>query len=143
MKKKITVTFEQSLDRLKNSFNKLFSQEANHMNNSDNILENEKLIQYFINNKNMKLIFEYHYIIKEIYENKIETKVVEKDYEINKIIDNCINEIKKLRKKRNIIVKDYKNCIFVIVVEMMVNKKDKQAKKFIIKKETETIKGNC
>lgn len=73
---------------------------------------------------------------------KDEKKKVKKDCEINKIIDNCINEIKKLRKKRNIVVKDFKNYIFVIGVEMMVNKKDKQAKEFIKKKETETIKGN-
>lgn len=73
---------------------------------------------------------------------KDEKKIVKKDCEINKIIDNCINEIKKLRKKRNIVVKDFKNYIFVIGVEMMVNKKDKQAKEFIKKKETETIKGN-
>ena len=90
----------------------------------------------------MKLIFEYHDLIKEIYENNIETKIIEKVCDINKIIDNYINKIKKLGKKRNIVVKDYKNYIFVIGVEMMVNKKDKQAKEFIVKKQTETFKGN-
>ena len=136
------ITFDQSLARMKNNFNKLFSSKNNQMINEDNIFQKEKFRNKFKDNNNMKLIFEYHDIIKELYENKIETKIVAKICDINRIIDNYIIIIRKLGEKRKIVVKDYKNYIFVIGVEMMINKKDKQAKEFIVKKKTETYKGN-
>jgi len=141
-KNEIKITFDESLTRMKNSFHKLFSRKSNQMINEDNIFEKEKFRNNLKDNNNMKLIFEYHDIIKELYENKIETKIVEKICDINRIIDNYMNIIRKLGEKRKIVVKDYRNYIFVIGVEMMINKKDKQAKEFIVKKKTETYKGN-
>jgi hypothetical protein len=141
-KNEIKITFDQSLTRMKNNFNKLFSGKNNQMINEDNIFQKEKFRNNLKDNNSMKLIFEYHDIIKELYENKIETKIVEKICDINRIIDNYMNIIRKLGEKRKIVVKDYKNYIFVIGVEMMINKKDKQAKEFIVKKKTETYKGN-
>jgi len=141
-KNEIKITFDQSLARMKNNFNKLFSAKNNQMINEDNIFEKEKFRNNLKDNNNMKLIFEYHDIIKELYENKIETKIVEKTCDINRIIDNYMNIIRKLGEKRKIVVKDYKNFIFVVGAEMMINKKDKQGKEFIVKKKTETYKGN-
>lgn len=133
------ITFEESMARLKKNYNSLF---ATSNSECPNVFENEQFRKHFTNNKNMKLIFDYHDIIKELYENKIETKIIEKACDINKIIDNYINKMRKLGKKRNIVIKDYKNYLYVIGVEMMVNKKDKLAKEFIVKKITETYKGN-
>ena len=141
-KNEIKITFDQSLARMKNNFNKLFSAKNNQMINEDNIFEKEKFRNNLKDNNNMKLIFEYHDIIKELYENKIETKIVEKTCDINRIIDNYMNIIRRLGEKRKIVVKDYKNFIFVVGAEMMINKKDKQGKEFIVKKKTETYKGN-
>ena len=141
-KNEIKITFDQSLARMKNNFNKLFSAKNNQMINEDNIFEKEKFRNNLKDNNNMKLIFEYHDIIKELYKNKIETKIVEKTCDINRIIDNYMNIIRKLGEKRKIVVKDYKNFIFVVGAEMMINKKDKQGKEFIVKKKTETYKGN-
>ena len=141
-KNEIKITFDQSLTRMKNNFNKLFSGKSNQKINEDNIFQKEKFRKNLKDNNSMKLIFEYHDIIKELYENKIETKIVEKICDINRIIDNYMIIIRKLGEKRKIVVKDYKNYIFVIGVEMMINKKDKQAKEFIVKKKTETYKGN-
>ena len=141
-KNEIKITFDESLTRMKNSFHKLFSRKSKQMINEDNIFEKEKFRNNLKDNNNMKLIFEYHDIIKELYENKIETKIVEKICDINRIIDNYMNIIRKLGEKRKIVVKDYRNYIFVIGAEMMINKKDKQAKEFIVKKKTETYKGN-
>lgn len=141
-KNEIKITFDQSLARMKNNFNKLFSAKNNQMINEDNIFEKEKFRNNLKDNNSMKLIFEYHDIIKELYENKIETKIVEKTCDINRIIDNYMNIIRKLGEKRKIVVKDYKNFIFVVGAEMMINKKDKQGKEFIVKKKTETYKGN-
>ena len=39
-------------------------------------------------------------------------------------------------------MKDYKNLIYVIGAEMQVNKIEVQAKEFIVKKRTQTSKGN-
>ena len=141
-KNEIKLTFDQSLTRMKNTFKKLFSGKSIQMINNDNIFEKEKFRNNLKDNKNMNLIFEYHDIIKELYENKIETKIVEKICDINRIIDNYMNIIRKLGEKRKIVVKDYNNYIFVIGAEMMINKRDKQAKEFIVKKKTETFKGN-
>ena len=127
---------------MKNNFNKLFLAKNNQMINEDNIFQKEKFRNNLKDNNNMKLIFEYHDIIKELYENIIETKIVEKTCDINRIIDNYMNIIRKLGEKRKIVVKDYKNFIFVVGAEMMINKKDKQGKEFIVKKKKETYKGN-
>ena len=138
-KNEIKITFDQSLARMKNNFNKLFSAKNNQMINEDNIFEKEKFRNNLKDNNNMKLIFEYHDIIKELYENKIETKIVEKTCDINRIIDNYMNIIRRLGEKRKIVVKDYKNFIFVVGAEMMINKKDKQGKEFIVKKKNRNI----
>jgi len=135
----INMTFEECLGRVKNNLRKVFSK---NVENKENIFENVKFREKTKNNKNIKLIFQYHDIIKELYDNKIETKIVVKKCEINKLIDQFISNIKKLGIKRHIVVKDYKNYIFIIGFEMMINIKDKQAKEFIIKKQTETYKGN-
>ena len=139
----IQLSFNESVERLKKNFNKLFTKNIESEN--DNVFENEEFRNNLnlINNKNMKLIFNFHDVIKELYENKIETKIIEKPCELNKIIDNYINKMRKLGIKRNIVIKDYKNYLYIIGVEMMINKKDKQAKEFIVKKITETYKGNC
>ena len=134
------LTFEESMKRLKSNYFMAFE---NISNEGDNICESENFRKIVKNNKNMKLIFEYNDIIKELYEKKIESKIKEKNCDINKVIDIYINKMKKLSNKRNIVIKDYKNYIFVIGVEMMVNLKDKVAKEFIVKKMTETYKGNC
>ena len=135
------MTFEESLNRLKNNFNKFFKNKERRIEN-ENIFENSSFRQDMQNNKNMRYIFQYHDIIKELYEKKIETKIVVKNCSINKIIDIFITKMKKLTKKRNIVIKDYKNYLFVIGVEMMIDLQKKEAKEFIIKKMTETYKGN-
>ena len=140
-KEEITMTFEESLNRLKNNFNKFFKNKERRIEN-ENIFENSSFRQDMQNNKNMRYIFQYHDIIKELYEKKIETKIVVKNCSINKIIDIFITKMKKLTKKRNIVIKDYKNYLFVIGVEMMIDLQKKEAKEFIIKKMTETYKGN-
>ena len=90
----------------------------------------------------MELIFKFNDVIQEIYETKINTKIIEKDCDINRIIDIYMNKLFKLAKKRKIVIKNYKNLIFVVGAEIYINKIDKQSKEFIIKKRTETFKGN-
>ena len=138
---KVTLTFEESLNNLKNNFKKLFNKKSNN-NIDNNFLNNKNFRQEFITNKNMQLIFKFSDIIREIYENQLQTKIEEKNCDINRIIDIYITKIKKLSKKRKIVVKDYKNLIFVIGAEILINKDDTQAKEFIMKKRTETYKGN-
>ena len=138
---KVTLTFEESLNNLKNNFKQLFNKKSNN-NIDNNFLNNKNFRQDFITNKNMQLIFKFSDIIREIYENQLQTKIEEKNCDINRIIDIYITKIKKLSKKRKIVVKDYKNLIFVIGAEILINKDDSQAKEFIVKKRTETFKGN-
>lgn len=138
----ITMTFEESINRLKNNFNKIFKDNGDGELENGNIFEDENFRQNMERNENMNNIFKYHDIIKELYEKKIEKKTVEKNCRINKIIDHFITKMKKLGKKRNIVIKDYKNYIFVIGVEMMIDLQRKEAKEFILKKMTETYKGN-
>ena len=138
---KVTLTFEESLNNLKNNFKKLFNKKSNNYTDN-NFLKNKYFRQDFNTNKNMQLIFKFSDIIREIYENQLQTKIDEKNCDINRIIDIYITKIKKLAKKRKIVVKDYKNYIFVIGAEIHINKTDTQAKEFIVKKRTETFKGN-
>ena len=140
-KPKKTINFEESLDYLKDNFTKLFNKEGQN-NTQIYIWDNKKFRSDLNTNKNMKLIFKFSDIIKDIYENQFETKIIEKNCDINRIIDIYIKKIKKYAQKRRIVVKDYKNLIYVIGAEMQVNKLETQAKEFIVKKRTQTLKGN-
>ena len=137
---KILPTFDESIVNLKNNFIKLFNKKNN--NTQLDIMDNESFRKTFTFNKNMNLIFQFSDIIKEIYENQLETKMIERNCDINRIIDIYMNKIKKLTKKRKIVIKDYNNLIFVIGAEMHINTTDTQAKEFIVKKRTETLRGN-
>ena len=138
---KVLITFEESLVKLKDNFTKLFITRFNN-DSKINIWNNESFHNTFINNNNMQLIFKFEDIMKEIYEKQLETKIVEKNCDVNRIIDIYIIKIKKLSHKRRIVIKDYNNLIYVIGAELYVNKIDTQAKEFIIKKCTQTFKGN-
>ena len=140
---KIKLTFEESMNDLKNNFRKLFNKKNNNNKNEDiTFFKNETFRNAFITNKNMQLIFKFTDIIREIYENQLQIKIVEKNCDINKIIDISINKIKKLMKQRRIVVKDYNNLIYVIGSDVYINKIETQAKEFIVKKRTETFKEN-
>ena len=119
-------------------------QKFNKKNNNTqlDIMDNESFRKTFTFNKNMNLIFQFSDLIKEIYENQLETKMIERNCDINRIIDIYMNKIKKLTKKRKIVIKDYNNLIFVIGAEIHINTTDTQAKEFIVKKRTETLRGN-
>ena len=135
------LNFEESIDCLKDNLRKLFDKERKN-NTQPDIWNNKTFRSDFNTNKNMKLIFKFSDIIKEIYENQLQTKVVEKICDINRIIDIYITKIKKLEQKRRIVVENYKNLIYVIGAEIQVNKLETQAKEFIVKKRTQTLKGN-
>ena len=140
---KIKLTFEESMNDLKNNFRKLFNKKNNNNKNDDvTIFKNKTFRNAFITNKNMQLIFKFTDIIREIYENQLQIKIIEKNCDINKIIDISINKIKKLMKQRRIVVKDYNNLIYVIGSDVYINKIETQAKEFIVKKRTETFKEN-
>lgn len=139
---KIKLTFKESMDNLKNNFRKLFNKKNNNKNEDITIFKNETFRKAFITNQNMQLIFKFTDIIREIYENQLQIKIVEKICDINKIIDIYINKIKKLIKHRRIIVKNHNNLIYVIGCDIYINKIETQAKEFIVKKRTETFKGN-
>ena len=140
---KIKLTFEESMNDLNNNFRKLFNKKNNNNKNDDvTIFKNKTFRNAFITNKNMQLIFKFTDIIREIYENQLQIKIVEKNCDINKIIDISINKIKKLMKQRRIVVKDYNNLIYVIGSDVYINKIETQAKEFIVKKRTETFKEN-
>ena len=139
---KINLTFEESMDNLKINFRKLFNKKNNNKNEDITIFKNEAFRKDFITNQNMQLIFKFTDIIREIYENQLQIKMVEKNCDINRIIDIYINKIKKLMKQRRIVVKNYNNLIYVIGSEIYINKVETQAKEFIVKKRTETLKGN-
>ena len=66
----------------------------------------------------------------------------QRNCDINRIIDIYINKIKKLSNQRKIVVKDYNNLIYVIGAEVYINKIETHSREFIIKKRTETFKGN-
>ena len=132
----VNMTFDESIENLKNKFRNLFNNKNNFPLNNDEFRKN------ISHNKNMELIFKFNDVIQEIYETKINTKIIEKDCDINRIIDIYMNKLFKLAKKRKIVIKNYKNLIFVVGAEIYINKIDKQSKEFIIKKRTETFKGN-
>ena len=138
---KINLTFEESMGNLKNNFRKLFNKK-NNLNTDTNIFNNKKFRQAFNTNKNMQLIFKLTDIIKEIYENQLQFKMSQRNCDINRIIDIYINKIKKLSNQRKIVVKDYNNLIYVIGAEVYINKIETHSREFIIKKRTETFKGN-
>ena len=140
-KQKTISNFEESMDYLKDNFSKLFNKEGE--NTTQNyIFDNKAFRNNFKTNKNMQLIFKFADIIKEIYENQLQAKITEKNCDINRIIDIYINKMKKMAHKRRIIVKDYKNLIYVIGVDIQVNKIETQAREFIVKKWTLTSRGN-
>ena len=114
----------------------------NNLNTDTNIFNNKKFRQAFNTNKNMQLIFKLTDIIKEIYENQLQFKMSQRNCDINRIIDIYINKIKKLSNQRKIVVKDYNNLIYVIGAEVYINKIETHSREFIIKKRTETFKGN-
>ena len=134
------LTFEESLCCLKNSFIEIFDN-INCNNNEIYLWKNETFRNSLINNTRMQLIFHFTDILTEIYENHLNTIILEKKCDINRIIDIYINKIIKLSQKRRIVVKDYNNLIYVIGAEIYNNKFDTQAKEFIIKKKTQTFKG--
>ena len=138
---KINLTFEESMGNLKNNFRKLFNKK-NNLNTDTNIFNNKKFRQAFNTNKNMQLIFKLTDIIKEIYENQLQFKMSQRNCDINRIIDIYINKIKKLSNQRKIVVKDYNNLIYVVGAEVYINKIETHSREFIIKKRTETFKGN-
>jgi len=139
---KKNLTFEESMDNLKNSFRKLFNKKNNNKNLDITIFKNAKFRKDLNLNQNMQLIFKFTDIIREIYENQLQIKMVEKNCDINRIIDIYINKIKKLMKQRKIVVKNYNNLIYIIGSDIYINKVETQAKEFIVKKRTETFKGN-
>jgi len=140
-KQKRILSFEESIDYLKDNFRKLFNKE-NEKIIQNYIFDNKAFRETFKTNKNMQLIFKFTDIIKEIYENQLQAQTIEKNCDINRIIDIYVNKIRKLAHKRKIIVKDYKKLIYVIGVEMQVNKIESQAKEFVMKKRTQTFQGN-
>ena len=135
------LSFEESIDNLKDNFKKLFNNENEKISQSY-ILDNKEFRETFNTNKNMQLIFKFTDIVKEIYENQLQAQTIEKNCDINRIIDIYVNKIRKMAHKRRIIVKDYKKLIYVIGVEMQINKIETQAKEFVVKKRTQTFQGN-
>lgn len=135
------LNFEDSIDSLTDKFRKLFNKEDKKKLQID-IWNNKKFRESFILNNNMQLIFKFTDILREIYENQLQTKMIEKNCDINRIIEKYIEKIKKLSQKRRIIIKDYQNKIYVIGAEMHVDKIETQAKEFIVKKKTQLFKGN-
>ena len=113
------LNFEDSIDSLTDKFRKLFNKEDKKKLQID-IWNNKKFRGSFILNNNMQLIFKFTDILREIYENQLQTKMT----------------------KRRIIIKDYQNKIYVIGAEMHVDKIETQAKEFIVKKKTQLFKGN-
>ena len=135
------LNFEDSIDSLTDKFRKLFNKEDKKKLQID-IWNNKKFRESFILNNNMQLIFKFTDILREIYENQLQTKMIEKNCDINRIIEKYIEKIKKLSQKRRIVIKDYQNKIYVIGAEMHVDKIETQAKEFIVKKKTQLFKGN-
>ena len=130
------------MNDLKNNFRKLFNKKNNNKNLDITVFKNAKFRKALNLNQNMQLIFKFTDIIREIYENQLQIKIIEKNCDINKIIDISINKIKKLMKQRRIVVKDYNNLIYVIGSDVYINKIETQGKEFIVKKRTETFKEN-
>ena len=135
------LNFDDSMKHLTDNFRKLFNKEDKN-NNQIDIWNNENFRESFMMNNNMQLIFKFTDVIREIYENQLSTKMVEKNCDINRIIEIYIEKIKKLSQKRRIVVKDYQNKIYIIGAEMHINKIETQATEFIVKKKTLIFKGN-
>ena len=76
------LNFEDSIDSLTDKFRKLFNKEDKNKLQID-IWNDKKFRESFILNNNMQLIFKFTDILREIYENQLQTKMTEKNCDIN------------------------------------------------------------